>query len=202
MFSTRKAALACYAIVALSLISLGIGIALMTMLGGQDGSQLGQSASGADWASAVPLLTLAELVKFALAAAQVIVVTHLATRTGPALGALLRAAGYSGALLVALSGIAGLQAIVAQNPMPSLPSLFGFLGLAATGLWALLLLVAKALQTPRWHRMLTLPFGLLGIAVPLFAPASFAAALLGLAWWAGLGRHLAAEAQAGSPPSD
>lgn len=198
MFSNRKAAIACYAAIALSLLSLGIGIALMRLLGGSDGSQLGQSASGADWASAVPLLALAEGVKFALAAAQTIVVTNLARATGRPLGAALRASGYAGALLLALSGVAGFQAILTEDPLPRLPSLFGLLGLAATGLWALLLLAGRVLKTARWHRLLTAPFALFSMAAPLFAPAAFAAALLGLAWWSGLGRQLSLEARGGA----
>ena len=202
MFSTSYAARACFATIALSLLSIAIGIVLMRMLGGSDGSELGRSASGADWASAAPLLAIAEAVKFALAAAQAIVVTHLARRAGVPLAASLRAAGYAGALLLALSGIAGLQAIAAEDPMPRLPSLFGLLGLAATGLWALLLLAGRVLKTAGWHRLLTVPFALLNMAALPFPPAAFAGALLGLAWWAGLGRQFSAEARAAAPLPD
>lgn len=186
----RRARAAAIAAALLSLAALAVGILLVSMLGGTTGRDLGQGAADADFARAVPLLAIAEILKLSSAAAQLIVVAAIA-RGEPVRAArlFLVASGGAGALLIAASGLAGFCAIAAQQSSPLISAL-GFAGIAATGAWALALVGLELPRFARWHAVAGILFGATSLAALAVPPAALLSVVAGWAWWLGLARRL------------
>jgi|GEM_PF-6891797 len=186
----RRAGSAAAAIALLSILMVAVGMLLVGMLGGTTGRDLGGAAADSDFARAVPLILAAEVLKLATAAAQLVVVAAAARgepSRAPRLA--LLALGGAGALLVAASGLAGLLAVAAERHSPLIAD-FGFAGMAATGLWALLLVGLELPRLRRWHSAAGILFGAASLAALAAPPAAFLSVLAGLAWWFGLAGRL------------
>lgn len=186
-----KAGTAAAAIALISAVQVAAGIGLTAMLGGLTGADLGRGAAEAAWERAVPLLVVAELLKLAVAAAQVVVVRALASSApaGPRRLALFTA-GFGGALLIAASGIAGFVAIASSDAMPAFVAPFGFGGLAATGIWALLIAGFEARTLSRWHFVSAIAFGLACLGALAVPPVALLSVVIGWGWWLGLAGRL------------
>jgi hypothetical protein len=179
---------AAIAVAIFSFVALALGILLLTRLGGTSGQDLG-SAAGADaFARAVPLLFAAELLKLLTACAQLVVVIAVAR---PAPERLSRVAmlilGSLGAFFIAASGVAGIEAIAAEDPgQGGFISNLGFVGVAATGAWALLVTLLRPLPLPRWLLVVGALFGLVSLAAFPVPPLALLTVVLGWPWWIGL----------------
>jgi hypothetical protein len=186
----RIAAAAAFTVGLGSVAALAVGFLLLSKLGGTSGRDLGGAAAAGAFADAVPLLVAAEMLKLITAGAQLVAVRSTAAHAEAARRTLVTA-GYSGALLIAASGIFGLSAVATQSrDMASLISTPGFYGIAATGLWAILLVLQGGFEFRRWLAVAGVLFGaacLVALAVP---PVAMLSGILGWAWWFGLAAHL------------
>lgn len=178
---------AAMAVALLSVAQIGVGLLLISLLGGTSGQDLGQGAAPADWGRAVPVLVAAEILKMLIAAAQILVVRGLAGQAGRALPLTAAIVGIAGALLVATSGILGLAAVAVRDPALGAPtSVLGFLGLAATGIWAVLVAYLKPLPLKPWLLAVAWGLGASSILALAFHQIVVIAGLLSLLWWFGL----------------
>jgi hypothetical protein len=139
----------------------------------------------------VPILVAAEAVKLLIAAFQAIVTCALLGQRGGAGRRALLVFGLLGALSIAASGAVGLYAIVAQKPELTVQtSALGFLGMAATGLWVLLVVLLRPVSLGAWQVALGLIVAAASIAPLLFPPAALIAGVLGVPWWFAIARRL------------
>lgn len=195
---SRKGVLAAAAVGGLSLLSIALGMALLARLGGTSGQDLGRGAAASVWADILPILVAAEIVKLLIAAAQATVVFALTGSKDGATRWALLLTGLAGAVAIAASGAVGLYAVAAHQPeLGAQTSALGFLGMAATGLWLLLLVVFRPVALRGWHTALGLVVAALSMATLIFAPVAILAGILGVPWWFGL----AARLRSGGPPS-
>jgi hypothetical protein len=184
----RTAAAAARAIALLSAAAILVGLLLLARLGGSSGRDLGAGGAGAAFGDATSLLIVAEVLKLATATAQMV----LAYRARPAepfwLRALLFLAGAAAAFCIAASGLVGLQAVAVkdQGLVPTIAG-FGFAGVAATGLWAILLVTSKTLPLGRWPAGAGLLFGTIAISALALPPLAMLSAVIGWFWWLSLG---------------
>ena len=191
MINHQKGSQAAWAVAGLSILSIALGLVLLSQLGGSSGQDLGRDAGAIDWARVVPILIAAEVVKLLIAAFQAIVTyALLGARAGAGRWALL-VFGLLGALSIAASGGVGLYAIVAQKPeLTAQTSALGFLGMAATGLWVLLVILLRPVSLRAWQVALGLIVAAASVAPLLFPPAAMIAGILGLPWWFGIAKRL------------
>ena len=191
IISDRTAARAAFAVGLFSVASIASGVALLAMLGGTSGQDLGQGAAAEAFARAVPVLIAAEALKLLSAAAQLLVVAATAHKTITPRAWVLAGLGSVGSLGFAASGVFGLAAIAAARPeVPPIIAQAGFLGIAVTGGWALLTAWWRVAGIGGWLRIVGLLFGagcLLALALP---PLAILSGLVGLVWWFGLASHL------------
>jgi hypothetical protein len=174
-----------------SVAALAVGFLLLSKLGGTSGRNLGGGAAASAFANAVPLLILAETLKLVTAAAQLVVVHRTAPAPAGAAGWMLAAAGYLGASLIAASGIFGFWAVATHSQqMGVLISALGFYGIAATGVWALMLVLRGADELRRWHAAAGIAFAAACLAALAVPPAAMLSAAIGWAWWFGLAARL------------
>lgn len=191
MIDLRKGAFAAWAVAGLSILSIGLGLALVLQLGGTSGQDLGRTASNASWARILPILVAAEVTKLLIAASQATVALAVRGSRGGAWRRLLLPAGLAGSAAVAASGVVGLYATAVERPeLTGQTSAFGFWGMAATGLWALMIVMLRPVELRPWQTFLGLALAAASV-VPLLIPAvAIAAGLLGLPWWFGLAARL------------
>ena len=197
--SRNMAAAAAASVAVLSILSLAVGVLLMSMLGGTSGQDLGQGAPDAAFARAVPVLGLAEVLKMLTAAAQLVVVAATAaSASGAAQRAAMGVTGAAGAILIAASGIVGLYAIATSDATAGKTiSDLGFFGIAATGLWLLLVVLFKALPLPVWLTAIALAVAATSLGALLVPPLVMLSGVLGLVWWFGLAAQLRRSARRG-----
>jgi hypothetical protein len=191
---------AAIAVALLSFLALALGILLLNMLGGTSGDDLGSSAGAEAFARAVPVLIAAETLKLLIACAQLIVVVAAAR---PASDRLARVAmmlfGSLGAFFIAASGVAGLDAVMSGDmSQAGFVSNLGFIGVAATGIWALLVIVLRPLPLARWHVAVGALFSLACLASFPIPPLALLSVVIGWPWWLGLSRAL--RGSRSSPP--
>ena len=190
MSNPRKGSKAAFAVAGLSLLSIALGLVLLSQLGGSSGQDLGRGAGATAWARVVPVLLTAEVVKLLIAVFQAIVTFAVAPRAGAGRWPLL-VSGLLGALSIAASGMVGLYAILAHQPeLTAQTSALGFLGMAATGLWSLLVVLLRPVSLRAWQAGLGLIVAAASIAPLLFPPAALIAGILGVPWWFAIARRL------------
>ena len=178
---------AAVALTILSALGLALGVLLIAQLGGTSGADLGRGAAPVHFAKVVPLLIAAEIVKILTCVAQIILVRAVAGLTTAPSGMLARLGGYAGAMLIAASGLAGLWAIASKNAgLGGIISGLGFVGLAATGLFVLLLTTAHRGKFGRWRAMAGFAFAAVSIAALLLPPLAMISAVIGWVWWLSL----------------
>ncbi|MDP8912548.1 MAG: hypothetical protein M3N39_03095, partial [Pseudomonadota bacterium] len=187
----HKGSQAAGAIAGLSILSVGLGVLLLSQLGGSSGQDLGSDAAATAWARVVPILLAAEVVKLLIAAFQAIVTfALLGSRAGAGRWPLL-VVGLLGAFSIAASGVVGLYAIVAHEPeLTAQTSALGFLGMVSTGLWALLVVVLRPISLGAWQSALGLMMAAASTAPLFFPPAAMIAGILGVLWWFGIAMRL------------
>ena len=187
----QKGSQAAFAVAGLSTLSIFLGLVLLSQLGGSSGQDLGRDAAAMDWVRVVPLLLAAEGVKLLIAAFQAIVTYALVGSRGRAGRWPLLVFGLLGALSIAASGLVGLYAIVAHEPeRTTQTSALGFLGMAATGLWVLLVVLLRPVSLRAWQVALGLTVAAASIAPLLFPPAAMIAGILGVPWWFAIAKRL------------
>lgn len=188
-----KARVAAIGLAALSALGLAAGVALTVMLGGTTGQDLGRNAADAAFARATPLLVLAEIVKLLSAAAQVVVVRAVSAAAPPGRARLASlVSGIAGALLIAASGIVGLYAVATAQPdLGPIVADLGFAGVAATGVFAIVLVSFEAPRLRRWHVSAALLFAIASLAGLILPPLVLLTVPLGWAFWLGLARRFA-----------
>lgn len=174
MAQMRTLSSAAFALAALTVAALAIGVALV--------QQLGTDAGGGSAALAArPLLIAAEAVKLASA-------VYLALAVRAAGGGLAKLAGWSSALLLAASGATALAALWSANTsLGAAANPLALASLVATGLWALRLAFGGERRLPAWLTIVAATFASAAIGAAFVPPVGLLAGLLGLFWWTGLG---------------
>jgi len=191
MQDSRSGSVASFACAALTIASMGVGIAIMQAMGVSSGMDVAR-ASPAALRSAQPLLVAAELLKLATGAALIVAVRATARRwrTSPVTAAV----GWIAGLLVIAAGLLGLVALsdlaVSSARTGLLVGLLGLLSLPATGIWAAMSAWGAGNRTSLALRILGLLLGVAGCVTLRFPPAGMLFGLTGLVWWMVLGLRL------------
>lgn len=179
---------AAIAVAIFSFVALALGILLLVRLGGTSGQDLGGGAGADAFARAVPLLFAAEILKLLTACAQLVVVIAVARLAPERLARVaILLLGSLGAFFIAASGVAGIEAILAQDAgQGGFVSNLGFVGVAATGAWALLVILVRPIRLARWLVVVGALFGLVCLTAFPVPPLALLTVVLGWPWWIGL----------------
>jgi hypothetical protein len=191
--------LAAFLSAALSLVSLGLGLAILSAVRGADPGDLAAGETMRALGQHIPLLLTAEAVKAALALSGALAMLSLRKRLTEAQSPLrvwsTTGVGLAGSGLLLASAAAGAQAAfepAMADVLAKAAVQFGALSVVATGLWALLSGV-MLLGDPFRARALGLIGVGLGVAsapMPFFPIAGMAVFVFSLAWWILLGLRL------------
>ena len=178
---------AAYAMAALTLASLAVGVALTI-----PGANAGPLAIGLG--HAMPLLAALMAIKLLAACALAFCVRYMPLATDRP-GTLLigLTAGVASVLTLLMAGLAGVYAMLAGQG--GLAPLIGGLSLASLGLcglWALTLLSARALSFDPATRIVGLLFAGCAVLAAVAPVIGLLAELVGTCWWVLLGRAYAA----------
>lgn len=194
MQPVKNGAPAAVAAAGLSVVSLGLGVALMARTGAG-----GFVAAGGDarLASAGTLLAAAELAKMASAMAVGGVIAALLAKraVNRRLMRFAAAVGYIGSAVLFASAVIGLVGLFARVGSPQSIAwtvhVMGLAAMALTGAWAGLAALADR-GLPRWLKVAAWLFALASIATLAAPAAGLAAFLFGLAWFLGVAAALRA----------
>jgi hypothetical protein len=173
---------------------------LIAALGGSSGRDLGSDASGMAFTKAAPLLIAAELIKLAVGTCQGTLVSY-ATQVQGKWRTATKLAGYTGAALIAASGLVGIYAVYAESRgLGVWASALAFGSAGATAIWVIGFTTSTKLPLKPWHRIVAFTFAAASLMSLIIAPAAMLAGLLALAWWFGLSRAAASSSAADPSP--